>query len=452
MESIESERQITLTYFFTALWAMSVFFSVSVFAATVQDALDASDRGDHKRACEIFLLLAEQGDSDAQSNLGWCYLNGVGVSKDHDQAVFWFEKSAEQDNPLGQYNLAVMEEIRSNYENAANLYFKSATQGFVDAQYNLGLLFREGRGVEANDEQAVFWLKKAAAQGHEQAVSKLAEIGIESHEHLNSLQDGEPQRYGILKYPIIDIVVGTLFFWLTGLGLAWAIRYKVLKKQASKLLAFSLATAIWFLLWTTGYLIHDLMDAASEWTDRPHAALALIVLIGFYILRKEAPEVESIDSKLENARREQQNLEIQQKLAKLREQENTGSVDSKQRNSTEGTSFLEIHRPHEVSNKVPPRTIPSPQPSSPSKVKATENKSMNELQKKVVIGVIGAMFVAFLFPPHAIFAKGSVLQGGYSFIGKIPEVHSIHVALLLAEWFGIAVIGALVYFLLKEKK
>ena len=35
---------------------------------------------------------AEQGDSDAQFNLGLCYFNGDGVEKDLEQAVNWFRK------------------------------------------------------------------------------------------------------------------------------------------------------------------------------------------------------------------------------------------------------------------------------------------------------------------------------------------------------------------------
>ena len=39
---------------------------------------------------------AEQGDADAQFNLGVMYAKGVGVPKDASQAVTWFRKAAEQ--------------------------------------------------------------------------------------------------------------------------------------------------------------------------------------------------------------------------------------------------------------------------------------------------------------------------------------------------------------------
>ena len=39
---------------------------------------------------------AEQGDADAQYNLGYSYSNGEGVEKDEEEAVKWYRKAAEQ--------------------------------------------------------------------------------------------------------------------------------------------------------------------------------------------------------------------------------------------------------------------------------------------------------------------------------------------------------------------
>ena len=50
-------------------------------------------------------IAAEQGDTDAQNNLGTCYENGTGVEKDEQKAVEWYQKAAEQGNATAQYNL-----------------------------------------------------------------------------------------------------------------------------------------------------------------------------------------------------------------------------------------------------------------------------------------------------------------------------------------------------------
>ena len=51
------------------------------------------------------LKAAKGGDAAAQGYIGYCYLNGNGVSKDEKLAFEWFSKSATQGNPEAQYFL-----------------------------------------------------------------------------------------------------------------------------------------------------------------------------------------------------------------------------------------------------------------------------------------------------------------------------------------------------------
>ena len=46
----------------------------------------------------IFQKSANQGDADAQYELGLCYGTGAGVSKNMNRAVYWWQKSANQGN------------------------------------------------------------------------------------------------------------------------------------------------------------------------------------------------------------------------------------------------------------------------------------------------------------------------------------------------------------------
>ena len=86
------------------------------------------------REVEAYRKAADQGDSDAQNNLGNMYYNGEGVPKDAVQAGSWYRKAAGQGHPL--------------------------------AQYKLGLMYSTGTGVPKDVEQAVSWFSKAADQGH----------------------------------------------------------------------------------------------------------------------------------------------------------------------------------------------------------------------------------------------------------------------------------------------
>jgi TPR repeat protein len=113
---------------------------------------------------------AEQGDAWAQLNLGAAYDNGIGVERDIDKALHWYQKAAEQGLAKAQYNLAHLlatEEISTVA--AAEWMLKAANQGMADAQYLMGVIYAEGLGVGIDDKKAVFWLKKAIAQGHHEA-------------------------------------------------------------------------------------------------------------------------------------------------------------------------------------------------------------------------------------------------------------------------------------------
>jgi Sel1 repeat len=51
---------------------------------------------------------------------------------------------------------------------------EEAKQGDAGAQDNVGTLYAEGRGVQRNDREAVFWLKKSADQGNRLGTCNLA--------------------------------------------------------------------------------------------------------------------------------------------------------------------------------------------------------------------------------------------------------------------------------------
>lgn len=57
---------------------------------------------------------------------------------------------------------------------AARLFTAAAEQGYARAQYNLGLLYDKGMGVERNPNTASMWYRKAAEQGHAASQHNLA--------------------------------------------------------------------------------------------------------------------------------------------------------------------------------------------------------------------------------------------------------------------------------------
>lgn len=66
---------------------------------------------------------------------------------------------------------------------------KIAEQGHVDAQYNLGNMYFNGRGVPQDHRQAVAWYRKAAEQGDASAQNNLGVM------YANG--EGVPQSYSL---------------------------------------------------------------------------------------------------------------------------------------------------------------------------------------------------------------------------------------------------------------
>ena len=60
--------------------------------------------------------------------------------------------------------LDVME--AGNYEKAASMWHEMAVQGDGQAQFNLGLMYHSGMGVELSEPTAVEWYQRAAENGY----------------------------------------------------------------------------------------------------------------------------------------------------------------------------------------------------------------------------------------------------------------------------------------------
>ena len=77
------------------LLALSLALSApQVSADTLDDADNAYERGNFDTAAKIFKELAEQGDPDAQTNLGFMYEDGQGVLQDNIKAHMWYNLAA----------------------------------------------------------------------------------------------------------------------------------------------------------------------------------------------------------------------------------------------------------------------------------------------------------------------------------------------------------------------
>ncbi len=72
------------------------------------DYKDAYSRKDYLTAYGEAIVLAKEGDREAQLYVGLMYGEGRGVPVDYNQAVQWYRKSAEQGLSKSQYFLGWM--------------------------------------------------------------------------------------------------------------------------------------------------------------------------------------------------------------------------------------------------------------------------------------------------------------------------------------------------------
>ena len=101
----------------------------------------------YEKCFEGHLALAEQGYPLAECQIGYFYYDGLGAEKDLEKAVYWTRRAAEH--------------------------------GDRDGQCNLAWFYEDAIGVKRDMEQAVFWYRKAALQGHDLAIEKCRELGVD---------------------------------------------------------------------------------------------------------------------------------------------------------------------------------------------------------------------------------------------------------------------------------
>jgi TPR repeat protein len=133
---------------------------------------DAQDREGFEKLRQT-LTSAEQGDAEAQFELGRMHDKGRGVDQSDAEALKWYRKAAEQGHAKAQFNLGVMyvrgRGVDQNDTEAVKWYRKAADQGDDIAQYNLGVIYATGQGVDQSDAESLKWFRKAADQGDAKA-------------------------------------------------------------------------------------------------------------------------------------------------------------------------------------------------------------------------------------------------------------------------------------------
>lgn len=120
---------------------------------------------------------ALQDDPVGEWLLGRLILSGALV-RDLNEAARWLQKSAGHGDPFGQYLLGSVRLERQDYAQAAVWFRKAAMQGMPQAEEQLGLLLKQGQGVNLDKSEAYVWLLMSYDAGNQSAnvASSLAQL------------------------------------------------------------------------------------------------------------------------------------------------------------------------------------------------------------------------------------------------------------------------------------
>jgi TPR repeat protein len=98
---------------------------------------------------------AEKNDPEAMVRLGRFYEIGHGVVQNNEDAAEWYERAARAGNPTGMFNLAIMahtgQGCDQDFDVAVEWYRRAAAAGIHTAEILLAGLMAEGKGFAAAD-------------------------------------------------------------------------------------------------------------------------------------------------------------------------------------------------------------------------------------------------------------------------------------------------------------
>jgi TPR repeat protein len=131
-----------------------------------QQAIQFLQTGEFEKAVPLLEQAAELGSAEAQSNLGYSYITGMGIETNAELAIKWFSKSADQGHNDALYFLMMIygngEGVEPDSEKAFYYALKCAENGDGTCMWNVANCYYDGTGVEKNIDKMVEWSTRLA--------------------------------------------------------------------------------------------------------------------------------------------------------------------------------------------------------------------------------------------------------------------------------------------------
>jgi len=129
---------------------------------------------------------AQDNDAGAQLLYGLAYLEGRdGLLPDSHKALYWLRRSARAGNAYAQFRLGEMyaqgKGIDKDSVHAVKWWRKAAAKGNAEAELSLGKALVNGVGVKKDVKKGITWLEKSAEQNNKDAQFELAKLYLDGY-------------------------------------------------------------------------------------------------------------------------------------------------------------------------------------------------------------------------------------------------------------------------------
>lgn len=147
------------------------------------EAIKLYEQKEYIKALPSFIYYGEhEPDSKVCECLTLLYNYGNGCKKDYEKALYWAKKRIEiEDSKFAQNLLGVVYydqayDGQGDFSDAVFWFQKAAEQDFAPSKYRLGWCYEYGQGVAKDKNKARSLYEQAAEQGHEDAKKALIRL------------------------------------------------------------------------------------------------------------------------------------------------------------------------------------------------------------------------------------------------------------------------------------
>lgn len=154
----------------------SLVWATPAPAQNVKAGIEAWQKADYAQAVAIWRPLAENGDADAEFNLGQAYRLGRGVKLDLGSAQTWLERAANQGHVDAQTTLGLLLFGNGNQVEGARWLKQAAEKGEARAMLIFGTALFNGDGVPQDRVLGYAYVSRASAQGLGPAKATLSQM------------------------------------------------------------------------------------------------------------------------------------------------------------------------------------------------------------------------------------------------------------------------------------